>query len=69
MTKEMTEKVCQLLADNNHEQLRMLPLSRYELRTIVMPLLRRKLGEVAPVRAPGLTSNWAGKSLMSRCAV
>lgn len=59
------EKVSALLAENRHEELRLMPFSRYELRTIVLPLVRRKLGELAPVKAR-LSSNWAGKSLMSR---
>ena len=69
MNTEMIEQARQLLAENNHEALRVLPLSRWEIRTFILPLARRKLGELAPVKAPGLSSNWCGRGQMSRYAL
>ena len=66
MTAQLIQQVRQHMAENNHEALRMMPLSRYELRTIVLPIAREKLGEIPPYRARGLSSNWQGRGLMSR---
>ena len=58
-----------MLAAGEHEQLRALGLSKFEIRTFVLPIVREHLGEIPPATVKGLTSNWAGKSLMSRNAV
>lgn len=66
MDTKTLDQVGNMVAYDCHAQLRQLRLSRYEIRTFVLPLVQQRLGEIPPVKVAGLTSNWCGKEQMSR---
>lgn len=69
MNSKQLDQIRDMVAYDCHEQLKALELGRFEIRTVVLPLVRERLGEIPPIRVDGLTSNWVGKNLMSRYGV
>ena len=68
MNSTQINQVATMLSHGDHDGLRALQLSKYSIRTFVVPIVRKHLNEIPPARVKGLTSNWAGKQQMSRYA-
>jgi hypothetical protein len=64
-----SEAVRTMLHDGELGKLKELRLTRYQLRTTILPIVREHLNIEAEVKLPGLRTNWCGRHLMSRFAI